>query len=91
MQHFTSLQNWVLAWVFKADLYQKIRKASVKWKFLYKHFFSPLSVSCEEGYCVKGSLGSVTHLPAMLPCFFEDHLSVASLKCFYKGERVNSP
>lgn len=42
-----------------------------------------LSVSWEGEYCMKGALGSVTHLPAMLPCSFEDHLSVASLKCFF--------
>lgn len=37
---------------------------------------------------MKGALGSVAHLPAMLPCSFEDHLSVASLKCFYKRRAV---
>lgn len=41
----------------------------------------------EEEYCVKAALGPVAHLPAMLPCSFEDHLSVASLKCFHKGEQ----
>lgn len=46
-----------------------------------------LSVRWEEEYCVKAALGPVAHLPAMLPCSFEDHLSVASLKCFHKGEQ----
>lgn len=36
---------------------------------------------------MKGALGSVAHLPAMLPCSFEDHLSVASLKCFFFLQR----
>lgn len=81
----------------KAVWHLNTREASVKRTFLYKHlrdffFFSSIFLQpcwwVEKGdYYVKGALGSAAHLPAMLPCSFEDHLSVASLKCFYKGEQ----
>ncbi len=80
----------------KAVWHLNRREVSVKQIFLYKHlrdvYFSSipsaLSVSWEGEYCMNGALGSVTHLPAMLPCSFEDHLSVASLKCFLQRRAV---
>lgn len=85
----------VVALVLKAVWHLNRREVSVKRIFLYKHlrddvffflfflFLRPCQWVEKRNIVWKEHLGSVAHLPAMLPCSFEDHLSVASLKCCF--------
>lgn len=78
----------------KAAWHPRRKELSAKQIFLYKHlsdvffllYFSNPVRELRGGILYKGAVCSVAHLPAMHPCSFEDHLSGASWKCFYKGK-----